>query len=209
MFFVPRALDHSWGTPIVIEPVILTEAKKSMLKPEDRLKLANTLRNCAHYIETDQLKSGHPCAVMVVILTDDVPDVVSSGLTSWDDFGIVSRSLISYEQGMREKSRGKDVDLHAVVAERHRLALRLEQRRKDERAAYEAVHPWSCEFCRVRYKTEYWAKKHETRCYKNPNADQYGATGLYIPLQVKNGIAYGFTMKTGYEEPKTQEDGLL
>lgn len=187
------------------EAVVLTEAKKSRLKPEDRLKLAKTLRNCAHFVETDGMKAGHPYAVVVVILTDDVPDMVSSGLTSWDDFRHVRSALNAYEDGMRGKASGREVDLHEVVAERHRRDRRLEQKRKDDEAAYLAAHPWSCEFCRVRYKTERWCKKHETQCYKNPQSDHYGPEGLYIPLQVKDGIAHGFMMKN-LQRPETEED---
>lgn len=179
------------------EPVNLADGRK-ILTAEARLKLASVLTNAAGHIAAGDMKAGAPYAVVVVILTDDVPVLLASGLTSWEDMRDTDRAFTTYHTASLFKARGEDVDPQDRIAERHRAARRMEAEEKLLKEQYNRDHPWHCEYCAKRYKTERGAVQHERKCWKNPTAQQF-ISGEFIPLQVRDGKAHGWSRVAGWQ----------
>lgn len=189
-------------------PVSFAEARKGLQTVADRGKLGTMLRRCATAVERDQMAAGKPYSVLVVILTDGVPEVVTKGIHSWQDLTDAKMALSAYTQSLRDRARGDETTPATAVANdfRRRRGYLEEQRQK--KLEYELEHPWSCEYCSKRYKTERGAKGHESKCWRNPNAQRYHEGGGFIPLQVRDGIAHGWSIKLAADsaevKPKTE-----
>lgn len=78
-----------------------------------------------------------------------------------------------------------------------------------ERATYEAKNPAVCEFCTHRFTTR-GIKRHESTCYKNPNAKQYGPNGDRDPI-IHDGRIVGAQRRPGDERQcaRCPEPGYL
>lgn len=170
---------------------------RKRLDTEGRSKLAGALRTIAGAIEGDLLAAGHPYAVAVAILTDDLPTAWVRGVVDRDDVAALQRTFegihASFWQAPKEGEALKAAE--QVVQERHRRHLAVEAHHAAEQAADLAARPWSCEYCRRRFGTERGARQHEARCWRNPGSSRYGPNGKFRPLQVRDGIAHGYERK--------------
>ena len=151
--------DLSVGEP-PSEIVRIGRARRQ-LDAEGRLRLAAGLHSIARAIERDDLEAGRPFGVAVVILTDELPSAWVQGLVDRDDVMALHRSFSAIGGGFFRPKDAEPKTFEQIVQEAHRRHLAYEaQRRLDQQAAMEAS-PWSCEYCRRRFKTERGAKQHQ------------------------------------------------
>lgn len=172
---------------------------RRQLDPEGRARLAAGLRAIAQAIETDDLAAGHPYAVAVAILTDDLPSAWYTGVTERDDVTALQRVFVAIGGAFWRPKDAEPKTLEELVQDAHRRDLAVEAHHEAQRAAARAANPWSCEYCRRRFKSERGATQHERRCWRNPGAAQYGPGGKYRPLQVSDGIAHGLGLRVDRE----------
>lgn len=136
-------------------------------------------------------------AAIMIILTDEAPLVAHIGMRGgnrgFDDY--CETSAVLTDVHLRYiRSDDEEQTLNEYLAQRWRN--RQENRRRNDEAAKKklAETPWSCEFCRHRYKTERGCVKHEQQfCQSNPKS-AFFSSGDYVPLNVKNGKANGYSM---------------
>lgn len=190
-------------------------AARHRLDPEGRARLANVLRKIAGAIEEDLLAAGHPYAVAMAILTDDLPTAWVAGVVDRDDVAALRQVLdgihASFWQVPKEGEAPKTAE--QVVQERHRAQRRADAVGETERAADRAANPWFCEYCHRRFATERGATRHERQCWRDPGADRYGPRGKYQPTQLRDGIAHGFELgvdpKGEAASPKAPPSGAI
>lgn len=137
-------------------------------------------------------------AAIMIILTDEAPMVAHIGMRGgplgFDDYCECSAVLSDIHMQHIRRDDEDDMTLNEYLASQWRR--RQENRRLNDEAVAKklAETPWSCEFCRQRYKTERGCVKHEQQfCHSNPKSAFY-ASGDYVPLNVKNGKANGYSM---------------
>lgn len=134
----------------------------STFQPEKRQAVAELLNHLADLAATDTIEGGVRAAV-VVLATDDGPQIAWGGDVGWDDLTDAAAAVGTAHVTARWRP---DADIQDEVR------LRWEQRRaafaaqEAERQEGLASKPWVCSACPRRFRTERGAKQHERTCFQ-------------------------------------------
>lgn len=161
---------------------------------QDRHEVAQQLRRIASAIEANADGSVKNTETLVIFGT------TPEGPWGWHtrrtyEEAIEHNRIVSdmIHWARQDAPEGEDrPSVSEVLRERwqRRQHLKLEQEAKA--AQHAADHPWQCEWCDRRFRTERGAVQHERGCSRNPAARMYGPAGRYAPILNPAGKIIGF-----------------
>lgn len=121
-------------------------------------RFADYLRTFAGQIERDELAKD-PHALLLAVIHADGPEVSWIGVKDWNELREVSMELDDKYRDARGAALGLKPGQSTVQ--------RVRQSRRDSDLAsqvYLDAHPWLCDHCTRRFKTEAGTKIHERAC---------------------------------------------
>ena len=152
---------------------------------QDRHELAQMLRDIAKAIEAN---SGDVANTQTLVIFGTTPDGPWGWHTERTYDEMISHVGIASDMGQWDCQAVADGDEPKSMTEILRGCWSRRQhykaRKEAERVQHSADHPWMCEFCDRRFKTERGAVQHERTCRSNPGARMFGPDGQYVATKV-------------------------
>lgn len=164
---------------------------------QDRHELAQKLRDIANALEANR---GAVANTQTLVIFGTTPDGPWGWHTARTYDEMISHVGIVSDMGRWDRQTVADGDepktMTEVLRECWERRQRHEAQKEADRVQYLADHPWMCEFCDRRFKTERGAVQHERDCWRNPAARRYGPDGHYRPfIKEETGKIIGFALR--------------
>jgi predicted HNH restriction endonuclease len=149
----------------------------------DRHRIADQLRRIANAIEANDATVVQNTETLVIFGT------TPNGPWGWHtrrtyaeaiDHARIVSDLHRWETQGGDRDDWKTVT--EILREQWERRRGYEREREAKEAQHIVDHPWLCESCDRRFKTERGAVQHERRCWLNPAAAIYQPGGGWVPV---------------------------